>query len=57
MNEDEFVGDVLLISSPDGADIVLEKGLIKDCRNFDTAVYLCLLGGKTLLRERKKVNG
>ena len=45
MCKDEFMGDVLLISTPDGADIELDNGLVKDCRNFDTAVYLSLLGG------------
>ncbi len=45
MNDDEFIGDVQIVSTSDGADIVLEKGLIKDCRNFDTAVFLSLLGG------------
>lgn len=44
-DKNEFQGDVLLISTPDGGDLVLEDGLIKDCRNFDTAVYLSLFGG------------
>ena len=34
MCKDEFMGDVLLISTPDGADIELDNGLIKDCRNL-----------------------
>lgn len=41
----DFMGDVLLICTPDGGDIVVEDGLVKDCRNFDTAVYLSLFGG------------
>lgn len=41
----EFAGDVLLVSTPDGGDIVLNDGLIADCRNFDTAAYLSLFGG------------
>ena len=41
----EFAGDVLLVSTPDGGDIVLKDGLIADCRNFDTAVLLSLFGG------------
>ena len=45
MNEDEFMGDVLLTSTPDGFDVVLENGLIKDCRDFDSAVLLSLMGG------------
>ena len=40
-----FQGDVLLVSTPDDGDIVLEDGLIQDCRNFDTAAYLSLFGG------------
>ena len=40
-----FMGDVLVISANDGGDIVVEDGLVKDCRNFDTAVYLSLFGG------------
>lgn len=47
MDDDKtvFAGDVLLRSSGDGATIVIEDGLVKDCRNFDTAVYLSLFGG------------
>lgn len=45
MNEDEFMGDVLLTSTPDGFDVVLENGLIKDCRDFDSSVLLSLMGG------------
>lgn len=45
MNEDEFMGDVLLTSTPDGFDVVLENGLITDCRDFDSAVLLSLMGG------------
>lgn len=45
MNEDEFMGDVLLTSTPDGFDVVLENGLFKDCRDFDSAVLLSLMGG------------
>lgn len=50
-----FEGDVLLKSTLDGDDIVLEDGLIKDCRNFDTAVLLSLFGGnKKDLNARPK---
>lgn len=45
MNEEEVMGDVLLTSTPDGFDVVLENGLIKDCRDFDSAVLLSLMGG------------
>lgn len=41
----EFAGDVLLVSTPDGGDIVVRDGLIAPCRNFDTAAYLSLFGG------------
>lgn len=44
-NKNEFMGDVLLVSTLDGGDIVIEDGLVKDCRNFDTAAYLSLFGG------------
>lgn len=40
-----FEGDVLLIETPDGGDIVLEGGLVKPCKDFSTAVYLSLFGG------------
>lgn len=46
-DKNEFAGDVLLVSTPDGGDIVIENGLVKDCRNFDTAAYLSLFGGNT----------
>ncbi|MBQ3462310.1 MAG: hypothetical protein IJH36_04230 [Clostridia bacterium] len=45
VDKNSFSGDVLLVSTPDGGDIVVEDGLIQDCRNFDTAVYLSLFGG------------
>lgn len=44
-DKNEFAGDVLLVSTLDGGDIVVEDGLVKDCRNFDTAAYLSLFGG------------
>lgn len=51
----DFMGDVLLQSTLDGGDIVVENGLIKDCRNFDTAAYLSLFGGnKKDLNARPK---
>ena len=40
-----FEGDVLYTATPDGGDIKIENGLVKDCRNFDTATYLSLFGG------------
>ena len=54
-DKNDFMGDVLLISANDGGDIVVEDGLVKDCRNFDTAVYLSLFGGnKDDLNARSK---
>lgn len=44
-DKNEFAGDVLLVSTPDGGDIVIEDGLVKDCRDFSTAAYLSLFGG------------
>ena len=41
----EFSGDVLVVSTDNGGDIVLKDGLVVSCRNFDTAVYLSLFGG------------
>ena len=41
----DFEGDVLLIETPDGGDIVLEGGLVKPCKDFSAAVYLSLFGG------------
>ena len=41
----DFTGDVLLIETPDGGDIVLENGAVKPCKDFSTAVYLSLFGG------------
>ena len=40
-----FEGDVLLIETPDGGDIVFENGYVKPCKDFSTAVYLSLFGG------------
>lgn len=51
-DKNEFAGDVLLKSTLDGGDIVIEDGLVKDCRNFDTAAFLSLFGG-----NKKDVNG
>ena len=44
-DKNEFKGDVELITKGGEFDIVVEDGLIKDCRNFDTAVILSLFGG------------
>ncbi|WP_253678602.1 hypothetical protein [Treponema sp. OMZ 788] len=41
----DFEGDVLLIETPDGGDVVVEDGLIKPCKDFSSAVYLSLFGG------------
>lgn len=41
----DFEGDVFLVETPDGGDVVVEDGLIKPCKDFSTAVYLSLFGG------------
>lgn len=45
LNKTDFAGDVLLIDKEGSGEIVLENGLIKDCRDFSTAAYLSLFGG------------
>jgi phage gp46-like protein len=40
-----FEGDILLIDTADGGDIVIEEGLVKGDRAFNTAVYISLFGG------------
>ena len=52
-DKNEFTGDVLMVCTPDGGDIVIEDGLVKPCRNFDTAVYLSLFGGNEHDRNGK----
>jgi phage gp46-like protein len=41
----DFQGDLLLIDTVDGGDVVIENGLFKGDRAFSTAVYLSLFGG------------
>jgi len=41
----DFSGDILLVDSPDGGDLEIEHGLIKNDKQFSTAVYLSLFGG------------
>ena len=45
LSKTEFTGDVLLSGADGMGNIVIEDGLVKDCRNFSTAVYLSLFGG------------
>ncbi len=45
LNKTDFTGDVLLDGSDGIGDIVIKDGLIQDCRDFSTAVYLSLFGG------------
>ena len=40
-----FEGDILLIDTEDGGELVIENGLIKSDIQFSTAVYLSLFGG------------
>lgn len=41
----EFNGDVLLEDTPDGGNIIITDGLIKDDKGFSTAVLISLMGG------------
>ncbi len=41
----DFEGDVLLVETDDGADIVIENGQIVSSENAQTAVFLSLFGG------------
>jgi phage gp46-like protein len=45
VGKNEFSGDVLMDFSDGLGEIVVEDGLIKDCRDFSTAVCLSLFGG------------
>lgn len=45
LDKTEFAGDVLLVGTEGEGNIVLENGLVQDCRDFSTAVYLSLFGG------------
>ena len=38
LSKTEFAGDVLLSGADGMGNIVIEDGLVKDCRNFSTAV-------------------
>jgi len=45
MNLQNFEGDLLLVDTPDGGDIIITDGLITSDRAIATAVYLSLFGG------------
>ena len=45
LSKTEFVGDVFLNGRSGIGDIDIENGLVQDCRDFSTAVYLSLFGG------------
>lgn len=40
-----FEGDVLLVETPDGGDIVVKNGCVLPCKDFSSAVYISLFGG------------
>ena len=40
-----FEGDVLLVETPDGGDIVVKDGGVLPCKDFSSAVYISLFGG------------
>lgn len=41
----DFQGDVLLLSTPDGGDLLIENDFIVATGGFETATYLSLFGG------------
>jgi phage gp46-like protein len=41
----DFEGDLLLIDTPDGGDIVIKDGLFANDSSYGAAVYLSLFGG------------
>ena len=45
LSKTEFAGDALLTDADGVGNIVLDNGLVKDCRDFSTAAYLSLFGG------------
>ena len=45
MTDREFMGDLLLIETPDGGDCVMRDGLLEADRAFGTAFYISLFGG------------
>jgi len=45
VNLQTFGGDLLLRDTPDGGDILIEKGFMASDQTFGTAVYLSLFGG------------
>lgn len=44
---EDFGGDVLLADSLDGAELVIQNGLIMDDKGLKNAVYLSILGGNS----------
>jgi phage gp46-like protein len=41
----DFQGDILLIETPDGGDLIMQDGIIMADNNYSTAIYLSLFGG------------
>jgi phage gp46-like protein len=41
----DFEGDLLLVETEDGGNVLISDGLFQNDRSFDTAVYLSLFGG------------
>jgi phage gp46-like protein len=52
----DFEGDLLLLDTPDGGDIVIENGLLQPDRGFATAVYISLFGGNKEESGKVKTN-
>jgi phage gp46-like protein len=45
LNSQNFEGDLLLVETPDGGNILIEGGMFVNDKTFNTAVYLSLFGG------------
>jgi phage gp46-like protein len=45
LNSEVFEGDLLLVETPDGGNILIEEGVFVSDKAFSTAVYLSLFGG------------
>jgi len=52
----EFEGDLMMVDTPDGGDLILEDGVFKADPAFSTAVYLSLFGGNKEESGKIKTN-
>lgn len=51
-----FEGDLLLVDTPDGGDILIDEGLFQADSSLETAVYLSLFGGNKEDSGKVKTN-